>query len=381
MNSRLRFFASCAPGLEDLLQGELRALRLARVERQVGGVYFEGRIEDAWTVNLWSRVAMRVLVRVARFEVAGEDDLYAGARSVDWAQWLAPEGRLSVAAHASQSALDHTLYVRQRTKDAIVDQFRERSGTRPSVDAEEPDLAVHVHLVKNRCTLLIDSSGAPLYLRGWRRQQGRAPLAETLAAAIVLRSGWDRRAPLLDPFCGSGTLLVEGAWIAAGRAPGALRARFGFERWLGHDARAFERVRAAARAAGELPRKLVLRGSDLDPHALEAARANLAAAGLEGAVQLERADAREFDPKRGWNACIASNLPYGLRVGARGAEAAGLSALLRDFGARLRERAAGSQVALLCGSAADARQLALPGAQELPLQNGGLDCRLVLAHL
>src|SRR5438105_4948511 len=203
---RAEFFVTCAPGIEPILHGEIRALKLSKVERQVGGVRFEGTSRDAWRANLELRTAVRVLRKLARFEARDESALYAGVASLDWSRFLRPDGRLRVDAHSKESALEHTLFVEQRTKDAIVDALRAQHGTRPSVDLEDPDLGVYVHLFRDRCTVLVDTSGDSLHKRGWRKFQGRAPLAETLAAAVVLASGWDRRAPLLDPFCGSGTI-------------------------------------------------------------------------------------------------------------------------------------------------------------------------------
>jgi putative N6-adenine-specific DNA methylase len=231
--------------------------------------------------------------------------------------------------------------------------------------------------VRDRCRVLVDTSGESLHKRGWRRFQGRAPLSETLAAGGVLLSGWDRRAPLLDPFCGSATLLVEAALIASDTAPGLFNERFGFERLPGHDAAGWRRLREAARARAAFPRKLTLWGGDRDPKAIEGARENLAAAGLEDHVQLEVADALDFAPRPGWNAWVVSNLPYGERVG----DTAQLAPLLRRFGALLRERCAGYRTALLSGDPALSAALALPSPQRTPLKNGGLDCELLLAQL
>jgi 23S rRNA (guanine2445-N2)-methyltransferase len=375
--TREAFFVTCAPGVEGVLHEEIRGLKLAKVERQVGGVYFEGTLEDAWRANLWLRTAVRVLMRVGRFQATDADALYRGVQEVDWTRFLAPEGRLIVSAHSKESALDHTLFIEQRSKDAIVDPFRARGGPRPSVDKEDPDLGVHVHLVRDRCTVLVDTSGESLHKRGWRRFQGRAPLAETLAAAVVLLSRWDRRAPLLDPFCGSGTLLVEAALLAGNLAPGSFRKRFGFERWPGHDAAGWARLRelAAARAVGTP--KLVVRGSDSDSAMLTGARENLESAGLTERVELELADARQFRPRRGWNAWIVTNPPYGERVGDERA----LEQLYGTFGENLREHCAGSHLALLCGSPTLVAALGLPRAERLRLLNGPIECELVRAEL
>jgi len=372
--SLLPHFVTCAPGVEPLLHAELKALRFARVERQVGGVYFEGSAVDAMRANLELRTAVRVLRRVARFEAGGADALYDGAGAVDWLPYLPRGGTILVAAHSRESALDHTLFVEQRVKDAIVDQVRARLGERPAVDKEEPDLLVHAHLFRDRCTLLVDTSGQSLHKRGWRVFQGRAPLAETLAAAVLLASEWDRCSPLLDPFCGSGTLLVEAALLAANHAPGLFRERFAFEGFADFDARRWEALKREARARVAFPRHLRLLGSELDEGTLEGARQNLASAGLAERVELAVADAREFAPRRGWNAWVVTNPPYGERVG----EGEDLRGLYRAFGDRLKEHGRGYRLALLCGAPALVRALALRFERRTPFKNGALDCELVV---
>ena len=369
------FFATCAPGIEPVLHAEVRALRLARVERQVGGVYFEGDMRAAWRANLWLRTAVRVLMRVNRFPCPDADALYAGAREVDWSRFLEPGGKLVVDAHTKDSALDHSRFIEQRVKDAIVDRFRERTGTRPGVDREQADVGVVAHLFRDRCTLLVDTSGPALHRRGWRVHQGPAPLAETLAAAVIDLSEWDGRAPLLDPFCGSGTILIEAALRSGGIAPGQMR-RFNFERWPGHDPRGWEAERARAREGERHSAKWVLRGSDRDPKRIEEARANAEAAGVAERIDFSVAEAGDFAPRPGWNAWIVSNLPYGERV----SEAAEVESLYARFGSLVRERCRGFHLGLLV-SAERAGALGLKRQPSLPLKNGGIECRLVLGEL
>jgi 23S rRNA G2445 N2-methylase RlmL len=371
------YFVTCAPGLEGVLHAEIRALSLGRVERQVGGVRFEGTIRDAWRANLELRTAVRVLQRIARFEARNDAELYAGVQAIDWSAHVRPEGTLRVDAHSNKSELEHTLFVEQRTKDAICDQVREKTGTRPSVDMEDPELGVYVHMFENRCTLLLDTSGDSLHKRGWRRFQGRAPLAETLAAGIVLASGWDKRSPFVDPFCGSATILIEAALIAADVAPGSFRERFGFERWPGHDEKAWLALRDKVRARGELPKKLVLRGSDSDRESVKGALDNVAAAGFEGRIEIDLARAEDFAPKKGWNAFLATNIPYGERVG----DERELEPLMRKFGAILRERCQGWHAAVLSGNPRLTDALALNAQRTMSLMNGSIECRLLLAEL
>lgn len=375
MRGRHVFFATCAPGIEPVLHAEAKALRLAKLERQVGGVRFEGTLEDAWRANLWLRTAVRVLLRLERFEALDGDALYERVKAFDWGTLLAPEGTFVVDAQTRDSELNHSRFVEQRVKDAVADRFREHTGVRPSVDRTDPDLRIHVHVFRNRATLSLDTSGDSLHKRGWRRHQGRAPLAETLAAAVVQFSRWDGRAPLVDPFCGSGTLLVEAALIAANSAPGLFRKCFGFERWLGHEAGAFARAKDGARALERVPGRLRLVGSDVDERRIEEARENVAAAGLEGRIELQQADARDFAPRPGWNAWIVTNPPYGERVG----EVAKLVPIYRGFGERVRADCAGYHLALLSGEETLARALGIAADERVALVNGALECELLLA--
>jgi len=374
---RHTFFATCAPGVEPLLHAEIKALRLSRPERQVGGVRFEGTFQDAQRANLWLRTAVRILQRIARFQAEDDDALYAGVSSIDWSEHLAPEGRLWIDAQVRDSALTHSQFVAQRVKDAIVDGLRTPSGTRPVIEREDADLRVHLHLFRDRATLSLDTSGESLHRRGWRRSQATAPLSETLAAAMLLASNWDRRSPLIDPFCGGGTLLIEAALMATNTAPGLFRDHFGFEKWPGHDARSFAALKDKARAQAQPVGKLRLVGRDWDPARLEETRTHGAVVGVEKALDLELGEASHFSPRPGWNAWIVTNPPYGGRVG----EVEKLTELYTAFGRQLREHCAGYHLALLCGEPLLVAAMELEDARRMELQNGGIACELILADL
>ncbi|MEX1024515.1 MAG: THUMP domain-containing protein [Planctomycetota bacterium] len=374
--TRSTYFVTCVPGTEPFLFDEVKRLGLARVESQVAGVRFDGTRRDAWSANLWLRTAIRVLERLDRFPAPDENSLYAGVKALEWERWLAPDGRLAVDARSKDSELFHTRFLSQLVKDAICDRFRESDGVRPSVDVEDPDLRVDLHLFNNRATISLDTSGVPLYRRGWRVHQGRAPIAENLAAALVLASGWNGKAPLVDPFMGSGTILVEGALLAAGRAPGARRT-FGFERWRDHDARAYTSVRDEARAAGRPTRKLTLSGRDVDPARVEEARANLAAAETDARVELEVGDARDWHPRPGWNACVVTNPPYGARVG----DERQLGALYEGFARKLAHEAGGYRVAMITSFAPGLDALPFRPERRTPILNGGIECELVVGEV
>jgi 23S rRNA (guanine2445-N2)-methyltransferase / 23S rRNA (guanine2069-N7)-methyltransferase len=285
-------YVTVPAGAADLAAAELEAYGVVEMKVTRGGVACEATLEQAYRACLWSRVASRVLLEVTKFDAPTPEALYDGARGVDWNAHLGVDGTLAVDCTSSRSAITHTQFAALKVKDAIVDQFREATGARPSVDVEAPDVRVNVHLDRDVATVAIDLSGESLHRRGYRGPQGAAPLKENLAAAILIRSGWpalvaaaaEDGAPLgfVDPMCGSGTLCIEAALIAGDVAPGLERERFGFSRWRGHDAEIWQRLldEAQQRRAAARAEHVAIRGYDRDPAAVEAARANAAAAGL-----------------------------------------------------------------------------------------------------
>ncbi|MEZ5976245.1 MAG: THUMP domain-containing protein [Planctomycetota bacterium] len=372
MAERFTFFATCSTGLEALLDAEIRNLKLAKVERQVGGVRFDGTYEDMARANFHLRTAGRILLRVARFEALGSEGLYAGAVEVPWENFLKKGSTLRVDAQVALSALDHSRFVEQRIKDAVVDRVTRLGFPRPQVEGEDADVRIHAHVYKDRVTLSLDSSGKALRKRGWRKHQGRAPLAETLAAAMVLHSGWDGRAPLIDPFCGTGTLLVEAVMWATGTAPGHLRSDFGWRNWALADERWLDRTREAADKLRRPLGKTRLVGIDQSPERVRECLEHLDAVGAAGNAEVEVGDARHWVGKPGWNAQILSNPPYGVRVG----PGADLNALYRGFGKNLRANAGGYHCTLLT-QAEWLPALDMPDWQRLDVRNGALECVIV----
>ncbi len=372
------FFVTAAPGTADLLAGELAALGIGAREVQ-GGAACEGTPADACRACLWSRVGLRVLWRLADFPVADADALYAGVRGIDWAAQLGAADTLAVDYSGSVPGIDHTQYGAQRVKDAIVDQFRERAGTRPSVDRAAPTLRINVHAARGRATVAIDLSGDSLHRRGWRGGQGAAPLKENLAAAILLRAGWPAIAAagggFVDPMCGSGTLPVEAAMIAAGIAPGLRRERFGFHGWKQHDEAAWRAIRedAAARAApGSLAHGRI-RGYDRDPVVLRDAAANAERAGLAGGILFERCELANLPAAPARTGLVAVNPPYGERIG----ETEALRALYALLGERLRSGYRGWEAAVFTGNPPLGRELAINARRTHRMMNGPIDCRLL----
>jgi 23S rRNA G2445 N2-methylase RlmL len=359
-----RFFATAAKGTEPLLRDELNELGVPRVRADRGGVHFGAELRDAYRACLWSRIAQRVLEPLSEFECPDEDALYDGVKAIDWQRVLDAERTLAVRAACRSSRLTHTQYIAQRTKDAVVDQLRERLGARPSVDRRTPDVQLFVHLVKDRATVYLDYSGDSLHEHGFRERQGAAPIKETLAAALARYSGWDRASPLVDPMCGSGTLLLEAGLWAARRAPGLARDSFGFERWADFDVTArgaMSELRAEAKAA-EIPLTFSLIGSDSDARALEAARANADAAGLRLNLRLSAVTSAMPSSDTGG---LLVNPPYGERLGRGSSLSQDLSAMLRRF--------AGYQRGLIVPRSFE---LALRADRFLLVYNGAIECEL-----
>jgi 23S rRNA (guanine2445-N2)-methyltransferase / 23S rRNA (guanine2069-N7)-methyltransferase len=287
----VKFFATTPKGLELLLVEELRSLGATDPAEKLAGVVFSGDLALAYRACLWSRLANRILLQLAEVTADTPEELYAGVQSIAWDEHIQPDGTLNVNFISSNSKITHTLFGAQKVKDAIVDQLREKYNVRPSVERENPDISVHVYLQRNVASISLDLSGESLHKRGYRLEAGAAPLKENLAAAILMRAGWKKIAEnggmLLDPMCGSGTLLIEAALMSANIAPGLMRDYFGFLRWKKHDAALWEKiVREAHEARTENFARIV--GYDADPHAIKVAFANIERAGLLGKVHVEK---------------------------------------------------------------------------------------------
>lgn len=390
----LRLFATVPKGMESLLAGELRGLGAATVRQARASVTFTGDLETAYRVCLWSRLASRVLLPLAEGRAGDGEELYATARRVDWDVHLAVTGTLAVDFTGTSPSIRDTRFGAVRVKDAIVDQFRERHGDRrPSVDTRAPDLRVNAHLARGRLTLSLDLSGESLHRRGYRadKVQVEAPLKENLAAAVLLFAEWPRLAAaggsFVDPLCGSGTLPIEAALIAADVAPGLSRAArrdgFGITRWLGHDAALWARLVLEARqrrdaGLGRLKAAApgLIRGLDRDVRALRVAAACVERAGLRDVVALERADLSVLaaPAPRG---LVATNPPYGARLGDPDAARSVYAAL----GERLRAGFDGWSAAVLAGDPRLTAALRLPAKRETTLYNGALPVQLALLEV
>ncbi len=378
--TELDFFATVPRGMEPLLAEELRALGAKAVTEGRAGVSFHGSLETAYRACLWSRTASRVLLPLARFSAPDPDALYAGIRDLAWEEHLAPEGTLAVDFTVAQSKITHSHFGALKVKDAVVDRFRERFGVRPSVARENPDLRINVYLHRDSARVSLDLSGESLHRRGYRQEGVAAPLKENLAAAILLLAGWPQLAreggSFVDPLCGSGTLPIEAALIAADIAPGLGRAHFGFLGWRGHDPAIWEKLIGEARRRAEVGKRHLapIVGFDALTSAVRAALANVEKAGLRGIVHIEKRElADAAHPRGAAQGLVATNPPYGARLG----EENELVPLYADLAQTLRRHFAGWRAAVFTANERLALRLGLHPERTDALFNGPLECRLL----
>lgn len=365
MNDTQQFLATSIPGTEGVLCDELRELGFSGVRLNRGAIPFRGTWREGWRACLVSRISQRIRVLLHRFPAPDEEALYTGVRAVDWRPFLSWRQTLSVGAVCRASSIRHSGFAALKVKDAIVDQIRGDGGKRPSVSREDPDVRVYLYLLKDRASIYLDLSGESLHRRGYRMETGAAPLRETLAAAILRLSEWDRSSPLVDPMCGSGTIAIEAALWASGRPPGLARDRFGFERWANfgeEEKRMMRELRGELRRedSGKIPRILA---SDLDENVLGLARANARRAGVRISFKCRSVFDLQGDGTRKF---IVTNPPYGIRIGA-GPD------FCRRVGA-VFSRLHGWQVSLLAGSPEYESSISLRPHRKIPLSNGDLKC-------
>ena len=374
------FFATAPKGMEPLLADELRALGASTVAETRAGVSFEGPLTLAYRVCLWSRIANRILLPLATFAAPTPEDLYDGVRTIRWDEHLGVDGTLAVDFSASNSQITHTHFGALKVKDAIVDQFRDATGERPSVARECPDVRINLYLLRDVATISIDLAGESLHRRGYRALGVEAPLKENLAAAILLRAGWPDIAraggALLDPMCGSGTLPIEAALIAADIAPGLLRSHYGFLHWRQHDAAAWVTLMAEAVQRKEVGMAHLppVVGYDADPSAVRLALANVEAAGLHGHIHIERRELAHVESLRSAvPGLVAVNPPYGERLG----EVTELQHLYKALGDKLKEYFVGWKAVVITGNADLGKCIGVRARRMHTLYNGAIECKLL----
>ncbi|WP_409278857.1 bifunctional 23S rRNA (guanine(2069)-N(7))-methyltransferase RlmK/23S rRNA (guanine(2445)-N(2))-methyltransferase RlmL [Pseudomonas defluvii] len=383
MSDRFELYLTCPKGLEGLLAEEARGLGLEEVREHTSAIRGVADMETAYRLCLWSRLGNRVLLVLKRFSMKNADDLYYGVHDVEWADHLDAAGTLAVEFSGHGSGIDNTHFGALKVKDAIVDKLRTSSGERPSVDKLNPDLRVHLRLDRGEAILSLDLSGHSLHQRGYRLQQGAAPLKENLAAAVLIRAGWPRIAAeggaLADPMCGVGTFLVEAAMIAADIAPNLKRERWGFSAWLGHVPALWRKLHdeALARAEAGLARPpLWIRGYEADPRLIQPGRNNVERAGLSDWVKIYQGEVGSFEPRPDQNqkGLVICNPPYGERLG----DEASLLYLYQNLGERLRQACLNWEAAVFTGAPDLGKRMGIRSHKQYAFWNGALPCKLLL---
>jgi putative N6-adenine-specific DNA methylase len=372
--AHMRLIAKTLAGLEPVLAQELEELGAQAVEPINRAVAFEGDKALLYRANLELRTALRILLPVKQGKVRTEDELYRLVRMVDWSQYMKVNDTLAVDGVTNSKFFTHSKYVALKTKDAIVDQFREATGRRPNVNVYAPRLRVNVHIFNDECTIALDSSDDSLHKRGYRLSSVEAPINEVLAAGMVLLSGWNADRPLLDPMCGSGTLVIEAGLIATQRAPQLNREHFGFKRWPDFDEALWAQILEAAKQRVRKSPVPIL-GSDKDFKAMRLTEQNAMAASLEDTITVQRKKFEKLEPEVE-SGMILMNPPYDERL-----SEADIGAFYEMIGDQLKQRFTGFDAWIISSSIYGFKRLGLKSSQKIPLFNGALECRFVKYEL
>jgi putative N6-adenine-specific DNA methylase len=367
---KLQYFASCPRGLESILSDELESLGAVEIKIVDGGVKFESTTEIMYRANLTSRIATRILCRVANGNYKTEDDLYNAALNVKWSNLFNVSHGIKVSTTGVKCPLKSLDFMTLRIKDAVCDQFRSQVNARPNVEIRDPDIRIHLYLEADYFDLYIDTSGQPLYQRGFRKSSVEAPIRENLAAGILALSGWKPGDTLLDPMCGSGTFLIEAAMIALNKAPG-LKRNFGFEHWKDFDSVLFKNIKSEYQAQIKPLVFSHIYGSDEDLRAIRVTKGNLEEAGLKTAVELSRKSFNDIvaPAKEG---VLITNPPYGVRIG----EDEGLAKAYPLWASTMKQKLSGWRTYFLTSDLRMPKLMRLSPSKKTPLYNGALDCRL-----
>ncbi|MGK7891253.1 MAG: class I SAM-dependent RNA methyltransferase [Leptolyngbyaceae cyanobacterium] len=365
-----KYFATVARGLEEVAARELQALGAQKVTPEFAGVAFEGDRALLYRVNLWARIPFRILLTLGHCRCRHAEELYQGVQTIDWSDYLQPEQTLAVRATGKNAQLNHTHYTALQIKNAIVDQQRQVMGRRSSVDTQQPDVSINVHVRDDRATISLDSTGDSLHRRGYRPAVGTAPLKETFAAALLDLAEWTPDLPLFDPMCGSGTFLLEAALKALNIAPGIFRDRFAFEQWPDFDAKLWDQLRnqAVDKQRSHLPHPII--GSDRDAEVLEEAQTNLFYSDLAHHIHLSQEDFTDIEPPS-QPGILVCNPPYGDRLG----EVDDLRSFYKLMGDVFKQRFKGWTAFVLSGNPTLTKHIGLRPSKRMIVYNGSIECR------
>lgn len=363
-----KYHAKTLKGLEPLLAAELKELGAEKVEPVNRGVTFYGRRAMMYKVNLASRLALRVLVPVLEFEINNIEGLYRRVKRFEWENFMSNKMDFAIDSVVHSRFFNNNFFASQKVKDAIVDRFRERTSLRPSVNRENPDLLINLHISDRRVSISLDSSGGSLHKRGYRQGNFEAPLNEVLAAGMIIASGWKGQTPFLDPMCGSGTLAIEAALIAANIPPGIFKEKYGFEEWKDFDPELFEHV--AKNLSGEREVKVPIIARDIDPAAVKMTRDQVKSMDLSHLITVEVLDFEDSENSEGLT--IVTNPPYGERL-----KTENIEALYEMIGSTLKHKYPGSDVWILSSSGKAMKRVGLKPSSKQQLYNGPLECSYV----
>jgi len=369
--SRFRLIAKTLFGLEDILAIELKNLGAGKVRPMNRSVEFYGDKRLLYEANLWCRTATRILKPLVDFRAADERELYNKVLKIDWSRYLSLKQTFVIDAVISKSNFDNSLYVAQRTKDAIADYFRKHTGKRPSVDIKNPDIRINIYIHKDDCTIALDSSGDPLFKRGYRDKTGEAPLNEVLAAGIIMHTGWDRKSPFVDAMCGSGTIVIEAAMLARNIAPGINRKTFGFMHWPDYDRGLFNDIRQEARQHIIPALNFEMVGSDMAGKQVREASANAGRAGVGQNIMFRQSQFKDFIPPSPPGLLII-NPPYGERMSVDD-----ISSFYQSIGDTLKKNFIGYDAYVFTGNLASVKYIGLKTSRRIEMYNGPIECRLL----
>jgi len=370
-NQEFEIVAKTSFGLEDVLVNELRELGANDITRGTRVVIFQGNKEMLYKANICLRTANRILMPIKKFSINNADDLYEKVKKIEWEDIFDIDQTFAIDSTVFSEIFNHTQFAAFKTKDAIADRFREKFDKRPDVDVKEPNIRINLHINnENECTISLDSSGIPLYKRGYRDSRSVAPIKEDLAAGMILLSGWDKKSNFIDLFCGSGTLLIEAALIAHNIAPNLEREVFGFSNWKNFDKDLLNDLKEDAFDA-EIEFKHDIYGIDMDGRVLGMCRANLKKAGFLSTVKLFKKDFKDFDPPEDEKGIIISNPPYGERIDGD------VDKLYEEFGDNLKEKYDGYNAWFISSNEEALKKVGLRPSRKIKLYNGSLECRFM----